>query len=90
MLMDHAIQYLETVLVIEAGRDCFATKPVPAVASPVRCVTMATDLAIKPLGSAFVPQGTKEVLVWSLVKLVTMVKNVRGNVIALMVHFVIT
>ena len=75
---------------IEAGRGCFATKPVPAVVSPVQCVTTATDLAIKPRGSAFAPQGTKEVLVWNLVKLVTMVKNVRGNVIVLMVHFVIT
>ena len=70
---------------IEAGRDCFATKPAPAVVSPVQCVTMATDLAIKPVGSAFACQGTKEVLVWSLVKLVTMVKSVRGNVIVLMV-----
>ena len=70
--------------------DCFATKPVPAVENPVQCVIMATDLAINPLGSAFAPQGTKEVLVWSLVKLVTMVKSVRGYVIALMVQFVIT
>jgi len=82
VLTDRAIQYLETVLVIEVGKDCFATKPVPAVVSPVQCVTTATDLAIKPLGSAFAPQGTKEVLVWSLVKLVTLVKSVRGNVIA--------
>lgn len=90
MLTDRAIQYLETVLVIEAGRDCFVIKPVPAVERPVQCVTMATDLATKPVGSVFAPQGTKEVLAWSLVKLVTMVKSVRGNVIALMVLFVIT
>lgn len=75
---------------IEAGRDCFATKPVPAVGLHVQCVTMATNLATKPLGSVFAPQGTKEVLAWSLVKLVTMGKSVRENVIALMVHFVIT
>lgn len=90
MSRDRAIQYLETVLVIEAGRDCFAIKPVLAVVRPVQCVTMATDLAIKPLENAFALQVIKEVLAWNLVKLVTMVKSVRGNVIALMVHFVIT
>jgi len=47
--------------VIEVGRDRFATKPVPAVVSPVQCVTTATDLAINPRGSVFAPQGTKEV-----------------------------
>lgn len=75
---------------IEVGRGCFATKPVPAVLSPVQRVTTATDLAINPRGSVFAPQGTKEVHAWSLVKLVTMVKNVRENVTVLMVHFVIT
>lgn len=75
---------------IEVGRGCFATKPVPAVLSPVQRVTTATDLAITPRGSVFAPQGTKEVHAWSLVKLVTMVKNVRENVTVLMVHFVIT
>lgn len=88
--MDPAIQHLETVLVIKAGRDCFAIKPVPAVGRPVQCVTMAADLATKPLGSVFAPQGTKEVLAWSLVKQVTLGKSVRENVIASMVHFVIT
>ena len=87
---DHATQYLETALVIEVGRDCSATKPAPAVVIRVQCVTTATDLAIKLWGSAFAPQGTKEVHVWSRAVLVTMVKSVRGNVIVLMVHFVIT
>ena len=75
---------------IEVGRDCFATKPVSAVVSPVQRVTTATGLAINPRGSVFAPQGTKEVHAWSLVKLVTMVKSVRENVIVSMVHFVIT
>ena len=90
MFTDRVIQYLGTVLVIKAGRDFFAIKPVPAVVHPVQCVTMATDLATKPLGSVFASQDTKEALAWSLVKLVTMVKTVRGGVIALMAHFVIT
>lgn len=90
VLTEHATQYLETALVIEVGRGCFATNPVPAVVSPVQCVTTATDLVYKPRGSVFATQGTKEVHVWSRAVLVTMVKSVRGNVIVLMVHFVIT
>lgn len=90
VLTDHVTQYLETALVIEDGRGCYATKPVPAAANRVQDVTMAADHVIKPRGSACALQATKEVHVWRLAVLVTMVISVRGSVIVLMVHLVIT
>ena len=90
VLTDHATQYLETALVIEDGRGCCATKPVPAAATLVQDVTMAMDHVTKPRGSACALQATKEVHVWSLAVLVTMVISVRQSVIVLMVHLVIT
>lgn len=89
-LTDHVTQYLETALVIEDGRGCYATKPVPAAASRVQDVTMAVGHVIKPQGSVCAIQATKEVHVWSLAVLVTMVISVRRSVIVLMVQLVIT
>ena len=90
VLTDLATPYLETALVSEDGRGCCATKHAPIAAARVQDVTIATDRAIKARGSACALQATKEVHVWSLAVLVTMVISVRGSVIVLTAHFAIT
>lgn len=90
VLMDHVTLYLETALAIEVGRDCYATKPVPAVAGHVQDVTMVMDHVIKPLGSASAHQATREMHVWRLAMQAILVRSARGNVIVLMAHLVIT
>lgn len=90
VLTDRATPYLETALVIEDGRGCCATNHAPIVATRAQDVTIATDRAIKPPGSACALQVTKEVHAWSLAVLVTMVISVKGDVIVLTAHFAIT
>lgn len=90
VLTDRATPYLETALVIEDGRGCCATKHASIATARVQDVTIATDHVIKARGSAYALQATKEVHVWSLAVLVTMVISVTGNVIVLTAHFAIT
>lgn len=90
VLMALVILCLEIALVIEAGRGCYVTRPVPAVVSHAPPVTIAMDHVIKSWGSVSVPQATREVHVWNLVVQVTLVRIVRGSVSVLVEHFVIT